>query len=238
MGAARRLSSVTALAAIAVLGWLAITPSPAAAGGITLTPAGLYFTVPVTSVKEARFESVIKQQYDFSCGSAALATLLTYHYGRPTTEQEVFKAMWEVGDQTKIQRLGFSLLDMKGYLENRGLKADGFKVGLDKLLKVGIPAIALIDTKGYKHFVLVKGLKGGDVLIGDPALGMNVKTRAEFEAMWNGIVFVVRDDIKIARENFNDDKEWQVRANAPFGTALTRQGLANFTLLLPGRNEF
>lgn len=238
MGSARRLGSLTALAAMAVIGCLAIIPTPATAGGITITPGGLYFTVPVTSVKEARFKSVIKQQYDFSCGSAAIATLLTYHYDRPTTEQEVFKAMWEVGDQAKIQKLGFSLLDMKGYLEKRGLKADGFKVGLDKLLKVGIPAIALIDTKGYKHFVLVKGLKGGDVLIGDPALGMNVKTREDFEAMWNGIVFVVRNDIKTARENFNVEKEWQVRAEAPFGTALTRQGLANFTLLLPGRNEF
>lgn len=238
MGASRRSVTLTALAAMAVVGCLALSPAPATAGSITIMPGGLYFTVPVTSVKEARFKSVIKQQYDFSCGSAAVATLLTYHYDRPTTEQEVFKAMWEVGDREKIRKLGFSLLDMKAFLAERGLKADGFKVSLDKLLKVGIPAIALIDTNGYKHFVLVKGLKDDDVLIGDPALGMNVKSREEFLEIWNGIVFVVRNDIKTARANFNDDKEWQVRADAPFGTALIRQGLADFTVLLPGHNEF
>lgn len=237
MATIRRLRSV-ALSAIVCFLAAMVAAASAEAGRITISPNGGYFTVSVTSLKEARFKSVIKQQYDFSCGSAAVATLLTYHYDRPTTEQEVFKSMWAVGNQEKIQRLGFSLLDMKKFLEARGLKADGFKVSLDKLTEVGIPAITLIDTNGYKHFVLIKGLKDGNVLVGDPALGMNVQNREEFEATWNGIIFVVRDEMKTARSNFNDKDEWQVQANAPFGTALSRQGLANFAMLLPGRNEF
>ncbi len=35
----------------------------------------------VVSVKEARFTTTQRQQFDFSCGSAAVATLLTHHYG-------------------------------------------------------------------------------------------------------------------------------------------------------------
>ena len=216
----------------------AAASAPAQAGSITLSTNGGFLGVPVTSIKEARFATVIKQQYDFSCGSAAVASLLTYHYGRPTTEQEVFREMWEVGDQEKIRKLGFSLLDMKRYFDGRGLRADGYQIGLDKLAKAGVPAITLIDTNGYKHFVLVKGFEGDEVLVGDPALGMNVTSRAEFEAMWNGIVFVIREEFEVAREHFNQNKEWRVRVKAPFGTALSREGLANFIMLLPGTNTF
>ena len=36
--------------------------------------------VPVTSLRQARWSGTLLQQYDFSCGSAAVATLLTHHY--------------------------------------------------------------------------------------------------------------------------------------------------------------
>ncbi len=54
-------------------------------------------SVRVTSLKEARFRTTMRQQYDFSCGSAAVATLLTYHYGHPITEQQIFTAMFDLG---------------------------------------------------------------------------------------------------------------------------------------------
>jgi len=209
-----------------------------AAGEVHISTAGEIFNAPVTSLREARFRFIYLQQLDFSCGSAALASLLTFHYNRPTTEREALLAMWKAGDQAKIQRLGFSLLDMKKYLATRGLRADGFQVPFDNLIKARIPAIVLIDTNGYKHFVIVKGVRGDDVLVGDPALGVNVVPRSRFEAMWNGILFIIRDDVRIAQSTFNRDEEWTVRGKAPFGTALARDGLATFTMMLPGRNEF
>src|SRR3954454_18291549 len=67
----------------------------------------------VTSLKELRFKrafrATVHQQYDFSCGSAALATLLTYHYGRPVTEQQVFQVMYQNGNQARIREVGFSM---------------------------------------------------------------------------------------------------------------------------------
>ena len=211
---------------------------PAVAGEIAIAGAGGYFRVPVTSLKEARFNTVIKQKFDFSCGSAALATLLTYHYDRPTGEQEIFEAMFEAGDQEKIHTYGFSLLDMKSYLETRGLSADGFRVPIDRILKVGVPAITLITTNGYRHFVLVKGLSDKEILVGDPALGAKIYRREAFEKIWGEILFMVRDDVDVGRKHFNAEEDWAVRAKAPFGTALTREGLALFTMMLPGRNEF
>src|SRR5690606_41088938 len=69
--------------------------------------AGGPFTVQVRSIKEARIATTIRQRYDFSCGAAAVATLLTYHYRDPVTEPEVFNGMFERGDQALIRREGF-----------------------------------------------------------------------------------------------------------------------------------
>ncbi|MGE5515730.1 MAG: C39 family peptidase [Bacteroidota bacterium] len=211
---------------------------PAAAAETTLSTAGGTVTVPVVSLREARFRSVIRQEHDFSCGSAALATLLTHHYNRPTTEAEAFQAMFAAGDQQSIQRSGFSMADMQRYLTTLGLRSDGYRVGLDKLVEVGVPAITLINTKGYNHFVVIKGVKGGDVLVGDPAMGLKAVPRAEFEALWQGVMFVIHDDIDIARDGFNRPEDWAIRRKAPFGTALSRNGLATFSVMLPGLHEF
>lgn len=223
------------LAALLVLAW---TNAAAHAGEATLAFSGGTFTVPVTSLKEARFKSVVRQEHDFSCGSAAVATLLTHHYGRDTSEREAFEAMYATGDQQAIQRFGFSLFDMQRYLASVGYRADGYRVGLDKLVEVGIPAITLINTRGYNHFVVVKGVKDGDVLVGDPAMGVKAIPKAEFTAMWQGVIFVIHDDIDLGRENFNRTEEWAVRRKAPFGTALSRNGLATFSIALPGLFEF
>lgn len=209
-----------------------LVSTPAQAGTMMVAnPSGGFFSVKVTSVKERRFSSTIKQQYDFSCGSAALATLLTYHYQSPVTEQEIFKEMYDAGDQQKIRSHGFSLLDIKRYLDTRGFNAGGYHVSLDKLAAIGVPAIALINIHGYKHFVVIKGVTGKEVLVGDPASGTRTVSRAEFEASWNGLLFLVRNKKEVAKNHFNMERDWQVREKAPLGAAMSNASLANVTFL-------
>lgn len=236
--AARRSMAVLgAVAALVVAGTLVDT-SPGVGGQVTLTGGAGHFSVPVRSITEAKYLGILRQQYDFSCGSAALASLLTYHYEQPTSEQEVFKTMWQNGEQAKISQFGFSLLDMKNYLATRGLAADGFRVPLDKLKAAKVPAIVLLDTGGYKHFVIVKGLSDKEVLVGDPALGSRTIARPQFEAMWNGILFVLRSEGKVGQRHFNEAEAWEVIAKAPVESARIREALASFTLNLPGPREF
>lgn len=223
--------------AIALLALLAVA-APAQANDTTVTMAGGTVTVPVVSLREARFRTVVRQEHDFSCGSAALATLLTHHYHRPTSESQAFEAMFSTGDQQAIQRFGFSMYDMQRYLASLGLRSDGYRVGLDKLIEVGIPAITLINTKGYNHFVVIKGIKDGDVLFGDPAMGLKALPRAEFETMWQGVIFVVHDDVEAGRQAFNRPEEWTARRKAPFGIALPRTPMGAVTSNLPGLHEF
>ncbi len=212
---------------------MALQGAPAHAQLALWDTVGGNFSVPVQTISERRFSGVIPQQKDFSCGSAALATLLTYHYERPITEEEALEAMYAVGEQEKIEREGFSLLDMKNYLATLGLRADGYRQSLDQLSSVGIPAIVLINYNGYLHFVVIKGVTDDDVLVGDPALGLRSMGREKFESMWNGILFVIRDDIDIAKSNFNQITEWAMIGQAPItAQATSLQDLSSFYLNL------
>jgi len=194
--------------------------------------------VSVISWRDIPFKTIVRQQYDFSCGSAAVATLLTYHFDRPTTERDAFTAMYNIGDQEKIKREGFSLYEMKLYLESIGYRADGFRVSLDRLQHIGVPAIVLITWRNYKHFVVVKGVRDNHVLIGDPARGLKVMRRDEFLSYWtDGIVFAIHNADFIAKQHFNDESEWKGRPRAPLPTAINRSGLNTFNILLPGAAE-
>ena len=228
---------------IALAGLLALSasalPRDATAGTIAIESADTTFNVPVTTYKEMHFRRVVRQAYDFSCGSAALATLLTYHYGRPLAEDVVLKAMFDVGDQEKIKQEGFSLLDMKKYLESIDLKAEGYQVDLDKIAEVGIPGIVLIKTKGYLHFVVLKGVRGDEVLIGDPAQGAKFMSRQKFAEIWtNDIFFVIVGNTREAKKEFNRTEDWSMVAQSPLASTVARQSLSTLMLTLPGRNSF
>lgn len=206
----------------------------ATAGAVNVpVEAGGAFAVPATSLREARYLATMRQQYDFSCGSAALATLLTHHYGHPVDENRVFEAMFLAGDREKIRAEGFSLLDMKRYLEARGFEADGFQEPMDRLAAAGIPAIVLINESGYNHFVVVKGVRDGRVLIGDPSSGTRAMSRERFERMWvNEILFVISSHTQQAR--FNQDADWHTAPRAPIAQAGDRSGVSSLPRLGPG----
>ncbi|SEM21360.1 C39 family peptidase [Halomonas daqiaonensis] len=195
------------------------------------------FQVEVKSLQEKSWDRVIRQQYDFSCGSASVATLLTFHYQRETTEAEVFESMIRAGDAEQIQRHGFSMLDMKRYLDAQGLNADGFKISLDDFLRIGVPAITMVNTGGYKHFVVVKGIDADNILVGDPAAGTQVVPREHFETLWSGTVLGAREEIEIARNHFNHEQDWAVRPDSPLARGVNRSSIGASLLTLPARNE-
>jgi len=198
-----------------------------------------FYNISITSYAERRFKTILKQQYDFSCGSAALASLLSFHYEDTVGELEVFGDMWEHGDQQKIQQQGFSLLDMKQFLERRGYKADGYKIGLPQLEQAKVPAITIINNKGYLHFVIIKGVNDSAVLLGDPAVGLKRVDLQTFRELWEDrVLFVIRNKKNIAGKYFNSDEEWFLSPKAPLGTAVDNGSLASFNLLQPGRYDF
>lgn len=186
----------TALASACLLAATALMPDARAQGRVDLATVspGLAGAKPVRTLRDLRFADLIPQRYDFSCGSAALATILSAGYGMPTTEADLIRWMMEGADPREILKNGFSMLDMKRYVESIGMRAHGFRVEPDALYRLQVPVIALLDLKGYKHFVVVKGAQAGRVFVADPALGHRVMNEQDFVAGWNGILLAVVGD--------------------------------------------
>jgi len=218
-----------AIAALAGLFSLAYACTAHAGAVSVRVPYSGSYSIRLTSLKEARFKTTVAQRYDFSCGSAATATLLTYQYGHPVTEADVFRQMYADGDQAKIRKQGFSLLDMRRYLHSQGYEADGFQLPLDKLFEEGLPAIVLLNDRGYRHFVVVKGLHRGRVLVGDPARGTRAIPRTDFDRLWdNRVLFVVHNRREFA--GFNQPRDWRTAPPAPLELGVSRQGLQNIVM--------
>ena len=175
--------------------------------------------IQVESWLSLKFAGTVHQKYDFSCGSAALATLLTYVYHNPTSEETVFKSMLRHGDKSRIEKFGFSLLDMKRYLSRHGIRSGGFKASFAKLIMLHVPAIVLINYHGYHHFVVVRGALDGKVLISDPSLGLRTESVRRFKHQWSHIFFIMLNDLSVARAAFNSPVIWHHVTRPPTSLA-------------------
>lgn len=222
---------------ISPLAWLMLTMS-ASTFAIEFLPHRANYSVPVKSYKELVFGDVYRQQYDFSCGSAALASLLQFHYEKPAQEQEIFDAMYEQGDKDIISKQGFSLLDMKSYLKSVGLKADGFHISLEKLRKIGVPGITLVNFDGYMHFVVIRGISENNVVLGDPSRGTMVMQIDEFNHYYQGLTLLVRNEAKIGRSGFIKDDNFSIYNTSPLESGVSRESLGVFSITLPSPGDY
>jgi uncharacterized protein len=140
---------------------------------------------PVVSLLEMRRENVVVQQWDLSCGAAALATLLTYQHGDAVSEKAIAEAMLRSTDPLRVKvRGGFSLLDLKRLVEARGFAGAGYSnLALEQLIELG-PAIVPVDISGYSHFVVFRARVGDRILLADPAYGNRSLDVETFEKAW------------------------------------------------------
>ena len=142
---------------------------------------------------ELNKRNVVRQTYDYSCGSAALATLLNYHYGEDFDERQVIQGLLRHGDSELIaKRRAFSLLDMKRFVEILGYKGVGYKAEWDDLLTLERPCIVPIKIFGYRHFAVLRGIHKGHAFLADPWRGNISFTREDFLEKWyENVLFIV-----------------------------------------------
>lgn len=150
----------------------------------------------VEPLSESTFTNVVKQQYDYSCGSAALATLLNHYLNEQFTEPQVIQGLMQYGEIDKIQqRRAFSLLDMKRFVEVLGYHAAGYTAEFDDLKALDKPAIVPVEVLGYRHFVVLRGIYGEHVFVADPYRGNTSYTTSDFLKAWDQkIVFIVSSE--------------------------------------------
>ncbi|MEY4864431.1 MAG: hypothetical protein RLZ51_2526 [Pseudomonadota bacterium] len=146
---------------------------------------------PVMSMKTLRTRGVQLQRTDYSCGAAALATVLRQQFSINTDEDQVIRGMLQFANPTVVQQSGFSLLDMRRYVDSLGLRGSGFRIGPERLFELKVPVISLIDAKGYRHFVIIKHAAAGRVHVADPSFGHRVHRIEDFVEMWSGVILAV-----------------------------------------------
>lgn len=148
------------------------------------TPLGAFISthsiqghVGIKSWKVLRDENIIKQDLDYSCGAASLATLLNNQYGQNVTEEALLKAM-DKGDGKA------SFEDMARALTQFGFRAQGFAANWDQLVRLNIPVILYVKHRRDDHFTVLRGISKDAVWLADPSLGNRTYSREQFLEMW------------------------------------------------------
>lgn len=149
--------------------------------------------VTIKPAIEDQFRGIVRQAYDYSCGSAALTTLLNGYGGLKLTEQQTMTGLLQYGEyQRIIERRSFSLLDMKRFVTALGMNSGGYRGEFKDLISLDKPAIVPISYAGFKHFVVYKAYKDGRVYVADPALGNISFDEIRFKEVWeNNTLFIV-----------------------------------------------
>lgn len=159
-----------------------------------------------------QFQGIVRQAYDYSCGSAALTTLLNGYVGTRLDEQQVMNGLMKFGETDKIiERRSFSLLDMKRFVAALGLESGGYRGEFEDLVKQGQPAIVPISYAGFKHFVVYKAYKNGRVYVADPALGNISFDEQRFKEVWENNTLYLINVPEQYRKNFLALKDSDMR---------------------------
>lgn len=158
----------------------------------SVLPNGMPYTTHVESMQAARYRNLVRQHTDYSCGAAALATILRYAYHLDVDETTVIQGMMGVSDPAIVRQRGFSLLDIKHYVEVLGMRAHGYRVDEARLRTLRIPGLVLMNVNGFTHFVVLKLVHDNTAELADPILGNRSIPLADFLKSWpSHVVFAV-----------------------------------------------
>jgi len=154
-----------------------IVATTAHAEDIFLQTQSVSGNIPIQSWKTLRDKNIVKQDLDYSCSAASLATLLNEFYGQSLTEDALLKAM-DKGD------LRASFDDMQRALPQFGFKAQGFAATYDQLTKLRMPVVVYLKHRKDDHFSVLRGISENTIWLADPSLGNRTYSQAQFLEMW------------------------------------------------------
>lgn len=129
------------------------------------------------SWQQIKNQHIIKQDKDYSCGSASVATILTYFYNKPTTEQHVID---NIGHQNQMA----SFYDLASAVNKDGFIGRGISTDFNALTKLKIPAIVYLVKDGNEHFSVLRRADNHKVYLADPSWGNISLSRQQFETLW------------------------------------------------------
>lgn len=155
--------------------------------------------------KALRDAGVVRQERDFSCGLAALATLLTHYFDHPASESDLLARLGlpdadvltdtrpagelapaERARRQRLREQGVSLALLADLARQYGLRAQGVSIRPEALSRLSIPAIAYIEPEGEPHFTLIRGVdRHGNVQVADPSWGNRLFSADDFARVFS-----------------------------------------------------
>lgn len=146
------------------------------------------------SYVDLKFAYTVRQQRDFTCGAAALATILKFHYGMPVTEEMIF---WMIINRYTAEQLkqkvqvGFSFEDLIFVAEKLGFKTQAAVITSAELEKLNGPVILQLNLKKFDHFSVLRKKTADTAYMSDPVFGQITLDEKEFKGEFKGAVLAI-----------------------------------------------
>lgn len=155
------------------------------------------FQQDVCDWKELKRQNIVMQKHDYSCGAAALATVIKYYWGDDVGEEYFLRMILQTLTVAEIQdrvKNGLTLTDLRLAAVKGGYQATIGRLTFEKLTNSKVPLVVGITFRGFDHFVVFRGWDGYYVYLADPIRG-NVRIPAwEFVEQWqkNAVLVVAK----------------------------------------------
>jgi len=136
-----------------------------------------------------KFDGVIGQTADFTCGAASVATILTFYWNRTTSEIEVLNIIRSrYTDQQWKSREGngVSFDDLIFAAKKLGFEATGAELPIDDLPKLAAPVILHLDKGKFQHFSVLRKAASDVFYLADSIVGQIVLTQSDLRSQYTG----------------------------------------------------
>jgi hypothetical protein len=153
------------------------------------------------SWREIKVQNVVMQGADYSCGAAALATVLRYFWQDNVGETKILDTIMDFLTKAEIKdRMdnGLSIDDLRRAAVELNYLAEVGTITFAELTQSKVPLLVAINANGYDHFVVVRGVFGNNVYLADPMRG-NIRVRTNvFASQWtkNAVLVVLKPNVK------------------------------------------
>ncbi len=153
------------------------------------------------SWREIRIQNIVMQGADYSCGAAALATILRYYWQDNITEEKVLHTINEfltIAELKDRMENGLSMEDLRRAAVDMDYLSEVGTITFHELTQSKVPLLVGISADGYDHFVVVRGVFQNRVYLADPIRG-NIRVPVNlFVTQWqkNAVLVVLKPDVK------------------------------------------
>ncbi len=145
--------------------------------GVHISTQSAQILVSVQSWKRLRDSRIVKQDLDYSCGAASLATVLNEFYGQSVTEEVLLKSMDNGNKRASFEDMQHGLLQF-------GFRAVGYATSYEQLLELKIPVVVYLEHRRDEHFSVLRGIAANTIWLADPSLGNRTYSREQFLEMF------------------------------------------------------